>query len=109
MWLDHSVNTGCDVATPKQMMMGDRLCWVGREESVPVEGANTQSPRPMSEPQCDISCPSVTSQVVSKMPKFSTFSGDSTQKGEVSFKQWPFEVKSVMQSHTEVTLREGKV
>ena len=41
--------------------------------------------------------------------KFSVFSGDSTQKGEVLFKQWTFEVKSVMPNHTEATLREGIV
>ena len=49
------------------------------------------------------------SQLPGKTLKFSVFSGDSTQKGEVSFEQWVFEVKSVMQSHTEATLREGIV
>ena len=63
----------------------------------------------MPEPQCNISCPSVASEVVGKMPKFSTFIPDSTQKGEVSFEQWSFEMKSVMQSHTEEALREGIV
>ena len=43
--------------------------------------------------------PSVSSQVVGMMQKISTFSGDSTQKGEVLFGQWAFEVRSVMQSH----------
>ena len=43
------------------------------------------------------------------MPEISTFSGDPTQKGEVTFKQLVFEVRSVMQSHTEVTLWEGMV
>ena len=52
---------------------------------------------PILEPQCDIYCPSMASQIVGKMPKFSIFSGDSTQKEEVSFKQWTFEIKSVMQ------------
>ena len=32
-----------------------------------------------------ISCPSVAFQVVGKMPEFSTFSADSTKKGEVLF------------------------
>ena len=41
-----------------------------------VEGTSTQLSRLMSEPQCDISCPSVASQVVGKMTKVSTFSGD---------------------------------
>ena len=41
MWLGHSVNTGCNVATPEQMMMGDQLHWVGREESMLVKGTNT--------------------------------------------------------------------
>ena len=49
------------------------------------------------------------SQVLGIVPKFSTFSGGSIQKGEVSFEQWVFKVKSVMQSHTEVTLKEGMV
>ena len=98
--MGHSVNIRCNVATPEQ---------VGREESMSVDGTNTQLPRQMLEPQCDISCPSVASQVVHKMPKCSTFSGDFTQKGQVLFEQWAFEVKSVMQSHTEVTLREGIV
>ena len=31
------------------------------------------------------------------------------QKGEVSFEQWAFKVRIVMQSHMEVTLREGIV
>ena len=109
MLLGHSVNIGCNVATPKQVMMGVQLCWVGREESMSAEGANMQLPRQMPEPQHHIFCPRVASQVVGKMPKFSTFSGDSTQKGEVSFEQWAFEVKSVMQSHTEAPLREGIV
>ena len=60
----------------------------------------------MSETQHEISCPSVASQVVDKIPKFSTFSADPTQKGEVSFQQRVFEVRSVMQIHTEVTLQE---
>ena len=90
------------------MTVGEELhCQVGREESVLMEGTSMQLPRPMSEPQHDFSCPSVASQVVSKMPKFSTFSGDPTQKGEVSFEKWAFEVMSVMQSHTEVTFVVG--
>ena len=43
------------------------------------------------------------------MQNISTFSGDPTKNGEVSFEQWVFEVKTVMQSHTEVTLQEGVV
>ena len=57
------------------------------------------------EPHCDILCPSVASQLVSKMPQFSIFSKDTNQKGEISFEQWAFQVKSVMQSQMEVTLR----
>ena len=72
-----------------------------------VEGANMQLPRQMPDPQYEISCPIVAFQVVGKMQKFSTFSQGSTQKGEVSFEQWAFEVNSVMQSHTEAVLREG--
>ena len=89
--------------------MEDQLYLVGRKEIVSVAGANTQLHRQMPEPQCDISCPSVTYQVVGSMSKFSTFSGDSTKKREVSFEQRVFEVKSVMQSHTEATLSEGIV
>ena len=54
-----------------------------------MEGTSIQLPRLMSEPQCNISCPSIASQVVCKMAKFSIFSGDPTQKGEVSFEQGP--------------------
>ena len=109
VWLGHSVHTGCNMATSEQMMVGEGLHQVGREESVSVEGASMQLPRLMSEPQHNISCPSIASQVVGKMPKFSTFSEDPTRKGEVSFEQGAFEVRSVMQNHTEVTLWEGIV
>ena len=68
-----------------------------------------QLPRQMTEPQHDISYPNVATQVVGNIPKFSTFSGDSTLKGEVSFEQWAFEVKSVKQCDTELTMREGTV
>ena len=57
------------------------------------EGVGMQIWRPTSVPQHENSCPSITSQVGHKMPKFSAFSGDPTQKGEVSFEQWVFEVK----------------
>ena len=70
---------------------------------------NTQLHRSMQEPQCDMSYSSVASQLVGKTPEFSIFSGDLTQKGEVSFQKWMFEVKCVIQSHTEATLREGIV
>ena len=63
------------------MMVGEGLCQVGREESVLMEGTGMQLPRLMSDPQCKISCPSVASKVVDKMPKISTFSGEPTQKG----------------------------
>ena len=68
-----------------------------------------QPHKPMQEPQCGMSYSSVASQLVGRTQKLSAFSGDSTQKGEVSFKQWVFEIKSVMQSNTEATLREGIV
>ena len=90
-------------------MVGEWLHQVGREQSMMVEGASTQLPRPMLEQQHDISYLSVASQVVGKMPKFATFSGDPTQKGEVSFEQCAFKVRIVMQSHTKATLREGTV
>ena len=69
------------------------------KESLSVGGTSRQLPKLMPEPQSTISCPSVALQVVGKVPKFSTFSGDSTQKREVSFEQWVFEVKRVMQNH----------
>ena len=59
--------TGCDVAIPEQMTVGEWLCQVGREEGVLVEGASMQLPRPMSELQHDISCPSVAIHIVGKM------------------------------------------
>ena len=110
IWLGHSENTGCNVATPKQMTVGEWLHWVGREKSESAEGTNTQLPRLMPEPQHNMSCPCVASQAVGKMPKFNTFSRDFTQKGEVSIQSnGPFEIRSVMQSHTEATFREGIV
>ena len=63
----------------------------------------------MQEPQCDMSYSSVAPQLARKTPKFSVFNGDLTQKTEVSFKQWVFEVKGVMQSPREAILREGIV
>ena len=75
-----------------------------------VQGASTQVPRLMSEPQHNLLfLSSVASQVVGKMQKFSKFNGDPTHKGEVLFKQWSFEVSSVLQSHTEATLWEATV
>ena len=82
---------------------------MGREENVVGEGISMQLSRLTPVPQHKNSCPSVTSQVVGEMPKINTFSGDPTQKGEVSFEQWVFEIKGVMQSHTKVTLQEGMV
>ena len=32
VWLGHSVHTGCDIATPEQMMLEEGLQWVEREE-----------------------------------------------------------------------------
>ena len=90
-------------------MQGEGLQWVGREENVLGEGVSTQFSRLMSEPQYKNSCPNATSQIGGKMPKISTFSGDPTQKGEVLFQQWVFEVKHVLQSHTEVNVWEGMV
>ena len=95
-WLGCSVHTGCGIAAPKQIMVEEGLHQVEISESVSVEGASMQLPRPVSDPQHNISCPSVAPQVVHKMPKFSTFSGDPTQKGEVSFEQWTFKIRSVM-------------
>ena len=109
VWLNHSVNIGCNVATHEQVSKGDQLYWVGRAQIMSVEGINMPLHRQTPEPKCDISWPCMASQLVCKMPKFSIFSGDSTQKGEVSSEQWTFEVKNVMQSHTEMTLREGIV
>ena len=45
------------------------------------EGASTQLSRQMQEPQCNISCPSVASQVMGKMPNFSTIGRDPAQRG----------------------------
>ena len=73
------------------------------------KGVSVQIFRPTLEPQHEDSCSSVTSQIVGKMPKFSTFNGNPIQKGEVSFKQQAFEAKNVIQIHTEATLREGMV
>ena len=71
-------------------------------------GTNTEMQKPIPGPQHDISCPSVPSQLVSKMPKFSIME-TLPKKGKVLFEQWAFKIKSVMQSHMEVTLRKGIV
>ena len=81
VWLGHSVNIGGDVVTPKQVAVENQLCWVQWEEIVSVECTNMQLPRQMQEPQCDNSYWRLASQVVGRMPKFSTFSEDFTQKG----------------------------
>ena len=39
------MNTGCDIATPEQMMADKKLHWVRKEGNVLVEGASTQLPR----------------------------------------------------------------
>ena len=84
--------------------MGDQLHQVGREEIMKWKAWTCSYIGYIPEPQWDISHSTVASQIVGKMPKFSIFSEGSIQKGEVSFEQWAFEVKSVMQSHKEVTL-----
>ena len=68
-----------------------------------------QMQRPIPEPQCNISFTRVAFHLLNKMPKSAIFSRDSTQMGEVLFEQWAFKVKSVLQSHMETTLREGKL
>ena len=85
MWLGFSVNIGCKIAKSEEVMMGDWLLQVRREESMSVEDGNTQLPRQIPKPQHDISCPIVASKVVGKTPEFCTFSGNSTQNREVSF------------------------
>ena len=73
--------------------MWNGLQWMGREDVILRENENTQLHRSMQELQCDISFSSVASQLAGKTPKFS---GYSTQKGEVTFEQWVFEVRSVV-------------
>ena len=67
-WLGCRVKIGCDVATPKQVLMGDQLHWVEREEIVLRGDVNTQMQGPIPELKQHISCPSEASQLVSKMP-----------------------------------------
>ena len=55
MWLSHSVNIGCNVATSEQVSMWNQLHWLGREEIALVEGTKGQLSRQMPEPQHDIS------------------------------------------------------
>ena len=54
--------------------------------------------RPISDPLCQISSFSVAPPIVGKSPKFSIFSGEIVQKGEVSFDQWVIEVECTTQS-----------
>ena len=56
---------------PEEMMVGEWLYWIERDENALGEGICTQILRPTSMPQHENSCPSVTSQVGGKMPKFS--------------------------------------
>ena len=77
------MHMGCDVATPEQMMLGEGLQWVERDKKALEESVSVQILRQTSVPQHENSCPSVTSQVLGKMPKCSTFSEDPTKKGEV--------------------------
>ena len=80
---------------------------MGRDDVVLGKDANMQMHRSKQEPQCSMPFSSAVSEHSRKTPQLSVFSRDPSQKGEVSFKQWAFEVKSVMQSHTVATLREG--
>ena len=106
IWVGHKVHTGCDVATPEQMMHAYGYNGEKRRKCV-SGGCKYAVTGPMPEPQYKDYCPSVTSQVVGKMAKISSFCVDPTQKGDVSFKWWVFGVKSVMESHTEMTLCEA--
>ena len=56
VWLDCSVNTGCDIAILEQMMVGEGIQWVEREENTLGKGIGTQILRPTSVPQCENSC-----------------------------------------------------
>ena len=75
-WLGHRVKIGCDIATPKEVSIGDQLHHMGRGEIKSLEGMNMQLHRQIPQPQCNISCPSIASHLVGKMPKLSTYSGD---------------------------------
>ena len=46
VWLGHSVHTGCDIATPQQIMLGEGLQWVEREENTAEKGVSTQISQP---------------------------------------------------------------
>ena len=65
-----------------------------QEENVLGEGVSVWLFRPTLVAQHENYCPSITSWVVGKMLKISTFNGDPTKKGDVSFEQGGFEVKS---------------
>ena len=52
----------------------------GKEDVILKEDGNMQPHRSIQEPQCDMSYFCVASQLAGKTPKFSVFSGDSTQK-----------------------------
>ena len=81
----------------------------GKRRECVGESTSMQIPRLTLELQHEISCPSAVSQVVGKMPKISTFIWGPSQKGEVSFLQRGFEVRSVIQCYTEVTMWEKMV
>ena len=61
IWLGHSVHTECDIATSEQIMLGEGLQQVEREESGLGDVVSVQILKPTSMPQHMNSCPSVTS------------------------------------------------
>ena len=80
---------------------------MGRDEVISGEDANINPHRSMQE--YGMSYSSVASQLVGKNQGLMYLVEILPRRGEVSFKQWVFKVKSVMKSHTEGTLSEGIV
>ena len=65
----------CDIATPKQMSMAEKLRLVERNEIVSWEDRNTQPLRTMSDPLHKISS-SVAQPIAGKTPSPSIFRGN---------------------------------
>ena len=81
----------------------------GKRRSHIRGNTNMQVCRSMQEPQCDIFYSSVASQLEQKHQSSVHLVGICPKRVKLSFEQWVFKVKHVMQSNKEAFLREWTV
>ena len=62
IWLGHSGHTGCDIATLEQIMLGEGLQWLEREENALGETVSAHILKATPESQFKYSCPRVKCQ-----------------------------------------------